>query len=114
MPEGAKPHDTLYWRRDEDYAIRDGDWKLTQNRNHGPRTIRLFNMAEDPGEWNDLASEELEKAQELKDKFDAWEATLPINQHSPKPTNRNFSYDDGNRVDVQENNKAVLSRNNKR
>ncbi|WP_354007702.1 sulfatase [Endozoicomonas lisbonensis] len=110
VAEGAKPHETLYWRRDEDYAIRDGDWKLTQNRNHGPQTIRLFDMANDPGEWKDLAAEKPEKAQELKDKFDAWEATLPINQFSPKPTNRNFDYNKGNRVDVQDNNKAVLSR----
>ena len=100
-PADAMPHETLYWRRNEEYAIRDGDWKLTFNRPHGPRTIRLFNIAEDPGEWNDLASKEPKKAQQLKDKFDAWEAKLPINKLSHRPTNRNFDFDKGERVDVK-------------
>ncbi|MET4696789.1 arylsulfatase A-like enzyme [Endozoicomonas sp. NE40] len=101
-PADAIPHETLYWRRNEEYAIRDGDWKLTFNRSHGPRTIRLFNMAEDPGEWDDLVGREPEKAQKLKDKFDAWEASLPVNRLSHRPTNRNFDYDKGHRVNVKE------------
>ena len=62
----------MYWRRDEDYAIRDGDWKLTWNDDNGPQTIRLFNMVDDPYEANDQADKKPEIAQALKDKFDAW------------------------------------------
>ncbi|MGF1887598.1 sulfatase-like hydrolase/transferase [Photobacterium profundum] len=99
--QDGQPHDTLYWRRDNDYAIRDGDWKLTVNDDNGPRTIRLFNMINDPGEWIDLADDKPEIAQSLKNKFDAWESTLPINQLSDKPTNRNINYMQGERVNVE-------------
>ncbi|MGF1748443.1 sulfatase family protein [Vibrio cionasavignyae] len=97
----SAPHDTLYWRRDNDYAIRDGDWKLAVNDDNGPRTIRLFNMVDDPYEYNDLASKEPEIAQQLQNKFDAWEAELPVNKLSHKPVNRNREFKSGHRVDVQ-------------
>ncbi|WP_087018308.1 sulfatase family protein [Thaumasiovibrio subtropicus] len=103
----SKPHTTLYWRRDEDYAIRDGDWKLTWNDANGPQTIQLFNMANDPFEDNDLANTHSEIAQNLKDQFDAWEATLPINKLSEKPTNRNQDFDKGHQVNVKRFNETV-------
>ena len=62
----------------------DGDWKLLQ-RYHGNDTtryrnvhawdtasIRLFNLKEDPHEKTDLASSNPEKAQQLKEKIEAW------------------------------------------
>ena len=104
------PHETMYWRRDDDYAIRDGDWKLTWNSQSGPQTIRLFNMENDPGEWNDLVSEHPEKAQELQNKFDTWEAKLPVNKLSYKPENRNMGFFAGDIIDVKEYNKAVNRR----
>lgn len=62
----------------------DGDWKLLL-RYHGNDTtryrnvhawdtasIRLFNLKEDPHEKTDLASSNPEKAQQLKEKIEAW------------------------------------------
>ena len=104
------PHKTMYWRRDDDYAIRDGDWKLTWNSQSGPQTIRLFNIENDPGEWNDVVNEHPELAQELQNKFDAWEATLPVNKLSYKPQNRNMGYPAGEIIDVKEYNRAATER----
>ncbi|MGL6260931.1 sulfatase family protein [Vibrio sp. WXL210] len=94
-------HTTLYWRRDDDYAIRDEQWKLTVNEHNGPRTIRLFNMNDDPYEKIDLVNQYPEIAQRLKDQFDSWEASLPVNQLSERPVNRNLGFAEGKRVDVQ-------------
>lgn len=105
----AKPHETLYWRRGEDYAIRDGDWKLTWNDQAGPLSIRLFNMVDDAGEWNDLASAQPERAQTLKNMFDAWDSALPENQSPRQVQNRNYEYAKGKRIDVRKFNAAVAA-----
>ncbi len=98
--KAGRPHQTLYWRRGEDYAVRSGDWKLAFNDQGGPKTIRLFNLANDPGEWTDLAGTLPERAQTLQDLFDAWESTLPDNQSGRNPGNRNTGYAKGYRIDV--------------
>ncbi len=101
-PSDKRPHDTLYWRRGDDYAIRDRDWKLSWNDESGPKTIQLFNLAEDPGEWKDLAATQPERAQALQDKFDAWDSTLPPNEAPKQPKNRNHGFATGERVTVAE------------
>ncbi|GAA4899414.1 hypothetical protein GCM10023333_36300 [Ferrimonas pelagia] len=108
--EGEIPHETLYWRRDQDYAFREGDWKMTWNDQSGPQTIRLFNIAEDPGEWNDLAFKMPEKTQQMKDKFDAWESELPENTHAKQRTNRNYEFKNGHRVNVMQFNNEMADK----
>ena len=63
------PHDALYWRYDKQSAIRRGDWKLVM---HEERGTRLFNVAKDPGEKNDLSKEQPETARELRAAWDKW------------------------------------------
>ena len=96
----TRPHDTLYWRRDNDYAIRQGDWKLTWNDASGNMSIKLFNLADDPGEHRDLAAQNPERAQALQDAFDAWDSTLPNNRSWGGPGNRNRGFAKGQRVKV--------------
>jgi arylsulfatase A-like enzyme len=69
----GRPHQTLYWRFGEQWAIRDGDWKLVASRvdNNQPR---LINLAEDIGEANDLSSAQPQKLAELTAKWKAWNA----------------------------------------
>ena len=64
------PHETLYWRLHEQMAIRQGDWKLVSydaavdgtsatvsEGSEGTVTPRrLYNLAEDIGETNDLSA----------------------------------------------------------
>lgn len=63
--EAASPHEALCWELSKQWAVREGDWKLVVN---GPASthngkdlpaeeIFLSNLAEDPGESNNLASE---------------------------------------------------------
>ena len=84
----GQPHNTLYFRRDTDYAIRRGDWKLQWNDAHGPLTITLHNIKEDPEEHKDLISQYPELAQQLQDQFDKWDNSLPDNEWWGGPWNR--------------------------
>ncbi|GAA4898609.1 sulfatase-like hydrolase/transferase [Ferrimonas pelagia] len=57
------PHQRLFWRYTDSWAIRDGDWKLVQNKKEDPG---LFNLVEDIGEQNNLLRTMPEKAEELR------------------------------------------------
>ena len=80
------PHDALYWRFGEQMAIRSGDYKLvrydsnvethTGKRNQPIAGPKLYNLAKDIGEKDDLFSSMPEKAKELQSKWDAWDALL--------------------------------------
>jgi arylsulfatase A-like enzyme len=68
-----RPHETLYWRMQPQWAVRDGDMKLLHTR--GGETM-LFDLAKDAGEKSDLAKERPEVVKRLKGKFEAWNAQL--------------------------------------
>ena len=53
----ARPHETMYWRFGDQWAIRHGDWKLVVSRG-GSGKPELYNLADDVGESRDLASAE--------------------------------------------------------
>ena len=69
----GKPHEALYWRFGEQWAIRRGDWKLVVSRIDGEEP-RLFNLAQDIGEAKNLAAESPEKVEELTAAWKAWNA----------------------------------------
>ncbi len=94
-PADECPHKILYWRRDMDYAIRQGDWKLTYNDQGSTHRIQLFNLAEDKEEYYDLSDKYPQRAQELQNAFDLWESSLPDFVHRPNPKNRNTKYNEG-------------------
>ncbi len=66
------PHDQLYWRFGEQSAVRAGDWKLVQQ--YG--AVRLFNLAQDISEKNDLAAKQPDKLKELQTIYDDWDKQL--------------------------------------
>jgi arylsulfatase A-like enzyme len=80
------PHDRLYWRFGAQMAIRQGDWKLvrydsnadtqTGGRGQSVTAAKLYNLANDIGEANDLAAAMPDKVRELQAPWDAWNATL--------------------------------------
>lgn len=61
-------------------AIRSGDWKLIYF--YDTESTELYNLAEDIGEQNDLATENSEKNEELQQRLDQWlsevGADLPV------------------------------------
>jgi arylsulfatase A-like enzyme len=73
-----KPHETLYWRFGQQMAIRHGDWKLVRydtaadGEPAGVTPAKLYNLAADIGESNDLLAQQPEKAKELQTAWDKW------------------------------------------
>ena len=73
-----KPHSALYWRFGDQMAIRQGDWKLVRydpvvDGMKGTATdAKLYNLATDVGESNDLIKSEPEKAKALQAAWDEW------------------------------------------
>jgi arylsulfatase A-like enzyme len=74
----GRPHDTLYWRFGAQMAVRMGDWKLVRydpvvdGGKGRPADAKLYNLAEDVGESNDLAGKHPEKVKELQAAWDEW------------------------------------------
>ena len=76
--DSGAPHEALYWRFGRQMAIRQGDWKLVRydatvdgmrGQFAGPK---LYNLAADIGEANDLIDKEPEKAAALQAAWDEW------------------------------------------
>lgn len=67
--KGGVPHETLYWRMEPQWAIRHGNLKLLWS---GANQDALYDLAHDPGESKNLASEHPEDVKKLKALYDAW------------------------------------------
>jgi arylsulfatase A-like enzyme len=80
------PHDALFWRFGDQMAIRVGDYKLvrydsnvetrTGKRNQPIAGPKLYNLAKDIGETDDLYTAMPAKAKQLQTKWDQWNASL--------------------------------------
>jgi arylsulfatase A-like enzyme len=79
----SAPHETLYWRFGKQMAIRQGDWKLVrydpaadgdEKRRGGATELKLYNLAQDIGEANDLAAMQPEKRKDLEAAWQKWNA----------------------------------------
>ncbi len=69
----ASPHETMYWRFGEQWAVRHGDWKLVVSKG-GSGKPELYNIAKDIGESTDLAPTHADKVAELQKIYDSWNA----------------------------------------
>ncbi len=94
--QSDRPHETLYWRFGEQWAIRHGDWKLVVAREGGP-TPELYNLGADIAESKNLAAARPEKVAELQALWDKWNVQQappsspperPRNQPRNRPRNR--------------------------
>jgi arylsulfatase A-like enzyme len=68
-----KPHETLYWRFGNQWAVRHGDWKLVVG-NGGSGRPELYHLSEDLGEKTDLAASNSTMREELQKVYDHWNA----------------------------------------
>jgi arylsulfatase A-like enzyme len=72
------PHDALYWKLGQQMAVRQGDWKLVRydpqvdGERGQPRELRLYNLADDIGEAQDLKDSHPEKAAALEKLWNTW------------------------------------------
>jgi arylsulfatase A-like enzyme len=86
--ETGRPHETLYWRFGNQWAVRHGDWKLVGG-NGGDLNGELYNLADDISESKNLASENADKFTELKTLYEAWDAEqAPPASPKEKPNKR--------------------------
>jgi len=70
----ARTH-PLYWEWRNGQAVREGDWKLVRWGKDKP--WELYNLAVDPTETNDLATQQPDRLDELEETFRQWKATVP-------------------------------------
>jgi arylsulfatase A-like enzyme len=75
----TRPHETLFWRWGEHWAIRDGDWKLVRTNEYKgkaskPPFVQLFNLAADLEEQHDLAASQPAKVAALQARWAKWNA----------------------------------------
>jgi arylsulfatase A-like enzyme len=82
----AAPHQTLYWRFGPQWAVRHEDWKLVASRIDGTEP-RLFNLAKDIGESEDLSAKQVDKVQQLTALWKSWNAEQkdPLWERSDAP-----------------------------
>jgi arylsulfatase A len=82
--EASSPHDVLHWQVGQQWAVRQGDWKLIGNpkdtSNKGPLgpndKLFLANLADDVGEMQNRAAERPELVERLKKLHDQWQASV--------------------------------------
>ncbi len=67
------PHDALYWRYGNQFAVRKGNWKMLKM---GDKSPELYDLAADIGESRNLASEKPEKLKELEEQYAKWNSEL--------------------------------------
>jgi len=58
------PDRALYWKTPREFALREGDWKLIEQRRKG-NAPQLFNLASDPLEKTDRAAQEPDRVARL-------------------------------------------------
>ncbi|GAB3648583.1 sulfatase-like hydrolase/transferase [Echinicola sediminis] len=71
--ESARPHEKLFWKKENRGAIRKGDWKLLR---FPDRPAELYDLSLDEREENDLASKNPAVVRELYKELFQWELTL--------------------------------------
>ncbi|MDQ9090343.1 sulfatase [Pseudoalteromonas haloplanktis] len=69
----ARPHQTMFWKKENRAVIRDGDWKLIR---FPDRPAELYNLADDIGEQNNLAAKYPERVKSMFKSLFSWELTL--------------------------------------
>ena len=73
----SAPHATLAWRFGPQKAIRQGDWKLTDERDFDTKTQsgwRLYDLSKDIGEKTDLSTQFPDKKAELIKLWEEWDS----------------------------------------
>ncbi|MDB5344628.1 MAG: atsA 14 [Schlesneria sp.] len=83
----GQPHESLFWRYGEQWAVRHGNHKLVVAEG-GSEQPELYDLANDIGEKQDLAAEDPKKVKELRKLYDAWnkEQAAPNAPIDPKIT----------------------------
>ncbi len=66
------PERTLFWRKNDAWAVRSGPWKLTFERNQ----LGLYNLDKDIAETTDLSDSLPERVEALRNAWNVWAADV--------------------------------------
>lgn len=66
--DSEPPHENLFWRNGPNWAVREGDWKLT----YAAKRYWLYDLSEDIGEKTNLAGKRPEIVKRLTAKYEQW------------------------------------------
>ncbi|TWU59212.1 Arylsulfatase precursor [Rubripirellula tenax] len=69
----ARPHQTLFWKKESRGAVRDGNWKLIR---FPDRPAELYDVSKDVAETNNLAGAHPDRVKAMFKQLFAWEMTL--------------------------------------
>ena len=69
------PHDMLFWRKEEEAAVRWGDWKLIRLENYG---YVLYNLKDNLVETENVTEKYPEQFAKMKKALEDWEAELEL------------------------------------
>ena len=71
------PRRSLFWRYGEQFAVRQGEWKLVHAMDHVSKPpvykTGLYDVARDPAEERDLSAEHPEKVKALRGAWEVWD-----------------------------------------
>ncbi len=73
--KGEAPHKMLCWEYGPQWAIREGDWKLTYalpDISTKKPVLGLYDLSKDIGESHDLAAEQPELVKKLQANWETW------------------------------------------
>ncbi|MCO6048072.1 sulfatase-like hydrolase/transferase [Aeoliella sp. ICT_H6.2] len=78
----GRPHQTLFWKNGDRWAVRDGDWKLVAGNRAtkstpGQMELELFDLSTDIGEQHNLAASHSVDVQRLQELYEAWKRDFP-------------------------------------
>jgi arylsulfatase A-like enzyme len=95
--KSGQPHETLYWRYGDQWAIRHGDWKLVAGNGGDKTNGELHNLKADISESKNGAAAMSNKVAELKALYETWNAEQappsspqekPLKPNQPKKRNQ--------------------------
>lgn len=66
------PNRQLFWRAGEEWAVRDGRWKLVFE----DQTLQLFDLEKDLGESHNLAAKHPDRVSQLKQAWQTWQTDV--------------------------------------
>lgn len=85
--EGRQPHDSLCWEYGPQWAIREGQWKLTcafPIRDAKTPILGLYDLSHDIGESHDLSAAQPERVKQLQAAWVKWRTSIGGNSLTPQ------------------------------
>ncbi len=88
--KSAPLHDHLFWRAGDNYAVREGRWKLISMLSGGAPRAFLYDLQSDPSESHDLAAANPKIVRRLQTVYAAWNAGNPPPQARPRSLDADY------------------------